>query len=280
MARFGEYREVLKQLGEAQPPRAGRRPRDAGAGPGRGRGPGGAAGNPARKWTACSCQGTPTTRTCSWRSRPAATRRRCARGPHPRARSTRTPALEGEMMDASPTGVGRLKKAHALRPGTRRIEPLSERGVHSVRRVPRPRRERHIHTSTVTVAVLPKPRKRSASRSTSARSRSMCTAPGPGGRASTPLIRRSGSAHLPRGSWSPQRERSEIENRAKALRVLRARLSSRTRTAADHAADRRTAGGHRPAERAIRPTTSPNPDHRPPDRPRPPPATRRAEGRS
>lgn len=121
-----------------------------------------------------------------------------------------------------------------------------ESGVHRVQRVPSTETQGRIHTSTVTVAVLPEPTEVDVQVNEADLRIDTYRASGAGGQ----HVNKTDSAvritHLPTGTVvAMQEERSQHKNRAKAMKVLRARLYEQQRAAADSArsSDRRSQVG-------------------------------------
>ena len=121
-----------------------------------------------------------------------------------------------------------------------------ESGVHRVQRVPETESQGRIHTSTVTVAVLPEAEEVDVAISDTDLRIDVFRASGAGGQHVNKTESAVRITHLPSGIVvSMQEEKSQHKNRAKAMKILRARLYERNRAelAATRAADRRAQVG-------------------------------------
>jgi len=168
-------------------------------------------------------------------------------------------ALQGwrfEVLDYSESDLGGLKEASASIKGAGVFARLKfESGVHRVQRVPETENQGRVHTSAATVAVLPEAEEVDMVIDDKELQIDVMRAGGAGGQHVNKTESAVRITHLPTGIVvKMQDERSQFKNKAKAMKILRARLYDQRRAALDtsRASDRKLQVGSGDRSERIR----------------------------
>jgi peptide chain release factor 1 len=161
-----------------------------------------------------------------------------------------------DVMNSNPTGIGGFKEIIFLVEGNEAYGKLKyESGVHRVQRVPATEASGRIHTSAASVAVLPEAEEVEVDIKPEELKIDVFRSSGPGGQSVNTTDSAVRITHLPTNTVvTCQDEKSQLKNKNKALKVLRARLLDKATSEqrAKIARERKTMVGHGDRSEKIR----------------------------